>query len=203
MEMGGLSRKSANSKGSIASILSHDDGLPEVDDMEEEDNDSVSAPTHAVRSATNARQQVPWSVDSGLSALAEATEAVHRNSDGGLSTSAYSLRHRLNTLPGLPRIDGHDSDSEDLVESSQSIVSTDERATSMRALGPDASSLVFLPGKKQFHLFIQQQPIHVRKCSVTEKDKKVIDPPPIVRVRVSDENGKFYEWYDLVGVLNN
>ncbi|KAJ3383531.1 hypothetical protein HDU92_004081 [Lobulomyces angularis] len=49
-----------------------------------------------------------------------------------------------------------------------------------------------LTGEKKYKLVIRQQPFHVRMCGNTDKDRRTVDPPPIIEVLEVDEAGHLY-----------
>ncbi|KAF8940867.1 hypothetical protein BGZ58_004335 [Dissophora ornata] len=48
----------------------------------------------------------------------------------------------------------------------------------------------YLNGNRTYELSMEQQPIHARMCGFGEKDRRPIDPPPIVRLTVREADGK-------------
>ncbi|KAJ3380605.1 hypothetical protein HDU92_005876 [Lobulomyces angularis] len=49
-----------------------------------------------------------------------------------------------------------------------------------------------IEGNKQYKLVMRQEPVHVRMCGGSDKDRRTIDPPPIVEVLEVDEAGQLY-----------
>ncbi|KAI9500946.1 hypothetical protein GGI25_005395 [Coemansia spiralis] len=52
----------------------------------------------------------------------------------------------------------------------------------------------------QLHKYVlemAQHPIRARMCGFGEKDRRPLDPPPVVRLRVRDENGNFIQSEDV------
>ncbi|KAJ3216946.1 hypothetical protein HK099_005672 [Clydaea vesicula] len=49
-----------------------------------------------------------------------------------------------------------------------------------------------LTGEKKYRLVIRQQPFHVRMCGSTDKDRRTLDPPPIIEILEVDEAGHLY-----------
>ncbi|RKP39253.1 velvet factor, partial [Dimargaris cristalligena] len=47
-----------------------------------------------------------------------------------------------------------------------------------------------LPPNYQHRLIMSQHPLHARMCGFGEKDRRPVDPPPIVQLVVEDENGR-------------
>ncbi|KAI7826808.1 velvet factor-domain-containing protein [Kickxella alabastrina] len=46
---------------------------------------------------------------------------------------------------------------------------------------------------QKYELEIAQHPIRARMCGFGEKDRRPLDPPPVVRLRVRDDNGEFMQ----------
>ncbi|KAF9193559.1 hypothetical protein BGZ51_009554 [Haplosporangium sp. Z 767] len=46
-----------------------------------------------------------------------------------------------------------------------------------------------LLSNRTYELTIEQNPVHARMCGFGEKDRRPIDPPPIVRLKVHEEDG--------------
>ncbi|POG57577.1 velvet factor, partial [Rhizophagus irregularis DAOM 181602=DAOM 197198] len=42
---------------------------------------------------------------------------------------------------------------------------------------------------RKYTLIVSQQPLRARMCGFGEKDRRPIDPPPIVQLVVTDEKG--------------
>lgn len=45
-----------------------------------------------------------------------------------------------------------------------------------------------IPSKERFHLHVRQQPIGARACGSGDRDRRPVDPPPIVQILLTDYN---------------
>ncbi|KAJ2397123.1 hypothetical protein GGI05_000796 [Coemansia sp. RSA 2603] len=50
---------------------------------------------------------------------------------------------------------------------------------------------------QKYDLEMAQHPIRARMCGFGEKDRRPLDPPPVVRLRVRDENGDYMQSEDV------
>ncbi|KAJ2352424.1 hypothetical protein IWW50_004824 [Coemansia erecta] len=50
---------------------------------------------------------------------------------------------------------------------------------------------------QKYELEMAQHPIRARMCGFGEKDRRPLDPPPVVRLRVRDSNGEFLQSEDV------
>ncbi|KAJ2724671.1 hypothetical protein GGI07_001823 [Coemansia sp. Benny D115] len=50
---------------------------------------------------------------------------------------------------------------------------------------------------QKYELEMAQHPIRARMCGFGEKDRRPLDPPPVVRLRVRDDNGEFMQSEDV------
>ncbi|KAK0276522.1 hypothetical protein LTR35_010385 [Friedmanniomyces endolithicus] len=54
---------------------------------------------------------------------------------------------------------------------------------------PTTATTITQPPPFTYDLLIRQQPLAARACGFGEKDRRVIDPPPIIELRVTDASG--------------
>ncbi|KAJ2581067.1 hypothetical protein IWW49_006102, partial [Coemansia sp. RSA 1797] len=50
---------------------------------------------------------------------------------------------------------------------------------------------------RKYELEMAQHPIRARMCGFGEKDRRPLDPPPVVRLRVRDDSGEFLQSEDV------
>lgn len=51
----------------------------------------------------------------------------------------------------------------------------------------ETKNIFFLKKKSTYELVVCQQPLHARMCGFGEKDRRPIDPPPIVQLIVKQQ----------------
>lgn len=81
------------------------------------------------------------------------------------------------------------------------------RTTLSHLICPSKSSSPHLPTLHRiYQLRVRQQPLHARMCGFGEKDRRPIDPPPIIQLIITDEKGNqdtkwvfilFFVWVNL------
>ena len=54
---------------------------------------------------------------------------------------------------------------------------------------------------RHYQLIVVQQPVRARMCGFGEKDRRPVDPPPVVKLAVFDQNNRDDEEYVAVGML--
>ncbi|TDZ65061.1 Sexual development regulator VELC [Colletotrichum trifolii] len=55
-----------------------------------------------------------------------------------------------------------------------------------------------VPPANEYEIFFRQQPVAARCCGYGERDRRVIDPPPIVQLRINNPNLSPDELYDKI-----
>ncbi|KAL9087613.1 MAG: hypothetical protein Q9165_006537 [Trypethelium subeluteriae] len=65
-----------------------------------------------------------------------------------------------------------------------------------------STGLTELPRHLKYHLQIRQQPVAARACGYGERDRRVIDPPPILELRVTDSSSGRLDWEEMKYNLN-
>lgn len=64
--------------------------------------------------------------------------------------------------------------------------------------GEDLRAVQAKPIKNDYEIFFRQQPMAARCCGYGERDRRVIDPPPIVQLRINNPDLTPDEMYDKI-----